>query len=294
VTNMETKGDLYQAILTRRSVRRYEARRLDAETLAQAQEIASGVKPLVPGNRFEVLMRDVAPGEDLVQTMGGYGRLVSPPHYFVPYAVGERHVLTDLGYRVEQIVVRLTALGIGTCYVGSVGREEAVRALFELPDAARIGAFLSFGYPATGLGGRAVNAMARRAAGATNKLPVERIFFHEAFDQPATPPKELAPLVEAARLAPSAGNAQPWRLLWRDGTLPPRGTLYLFVQRKGRYSTGELGAYRFYDGGICMGNMALALEALGMAGHWELPAGAEPGWPHHPADLEPLAKLVLA
>jgi nitroreductase len=285
---MEARGDFYQAILARRSVRRYEARRLDAETLAQAQEIVSGVKPLVPGNRFEVLMRDVAPGEDLVQTMGGYGRLVSPPHYFVPYGVGETHVLTDLGYRVEQIVVRLTALGIATCYVGSVGREEAVCALFELPDAARIGAFLSFGYPATGLRGRAVNAMLRRAAGATNKLPVEHIFFHETFDNPATPPTELAQLVEAARLAPSAGNAQPWRLLWRDGTLS------LFVQRKGRYSTGRFGAYRLYDGGICMGNVALALEALGMAGHWELPAGTEPGWPDHPSDLEPLAKLLFA
>jgi nitroreductase len=291
---METRGDLYQAILARRSVRRYEARRLDAETLAQAQEIVSGVKPLVPGNRFEVLMRDVAPGEDMVQTMGGYGRLVSPPHYFVPYGVGETHVLTDLGYRVEQIVVRLTALGIATCYVGSVGREEAVRALFDLPDAARIGAFLSFGHPATGLRGRAVNTMVRRMAGATNKLPAERIFFHETFDQPATPPKDLAPLVEAARLAPSAGNAQPWRLLWHSGVLPSTGTLYLFVQLKGRYSTGGFGAYRFYDGGICMGNVALALEALGMAGHWELPAGAELDWPDHPADLEPLAKLLFA
>jgi len=283
------KHNLYQAILARRSVRRYEKRRLDAETLAQVQTIISEVKPLLPDNHFEALMRDVAPGEDLVQTMGGYGRLVSPPHYLAPFGQGETHILTDVGYRVEQIAVRLVALGVGTCYVGSLRREDAVRALFGLPETARIGAFLSFGYPATGLRGRAVNAMVRRAAGATNKLPAERIFFHETFDNPAAPPEELAQLVEAARHAPSAGNAQPWRLLWRDGTL------YLFVQIKNRmYGISGLGGYCLFDGGICMSNVALALEALGMAGRWELLAGTEPDLPDHPTDLQALARLPLA
>lgn len=287
---MKAGNNLYQAILARRSVRRYDKQRLDTETLAQVQTVISQVRPLTADNRFEVLARDVAPGEDLVQTMGGYGRIVSPPHYLVPYGVGETHLLADLGYRVEQIAVRLTALGIGTCYVGSLGREDMVRARFGLPGAARSGAFLSFGYPATGLGGRTLNAMIRRAAGATNKLPAERIFFHGTLDNPTLPPQGLAQLVDAARHAPSAGNAQPWRLLWREGVL------YLFVQCKSRkYGVAGLSSgYRLFDGGICMGNVALALEALGMAGHWELLAGTEPDLPDHPADLQPLAKLPLA
>jgi nitroreductase len=282
---MSTENNLYQAVLARRSVRRYEQRQLEASVLAQVRQVISEVKPLVPGNSFEVLLRDVAPGEDLVQTMGGYGRIVSPPHYLVPWSVGQEFVLTDQAYRVEQIVVRLTALGIGTCYVGSVGREDQVRARFGLPDEARSGAFLSFGYAASGRRGRAFNALMRRAAGATNKLPLERIFFHGTFDNPGAPPAELEPLIQAARHAPSAGNAQPWRLLWRAGTL------YLFVQWENRKHGSK--EYSLYDGGLCMSNVALALEALGMTGRWELPAGAELGWPDHPTDLEPLAKLLL-
>jgi nitroreductase len=283
---MQTESNLYQAILARRSVRRYEKRRLDEDALAQVRQIIAEVRPLVPNNSFEVLLRDVAPDEDLVQTMGGYGRILSPPHYLVPFGLGEEFLLTDLAYRVEQIAVRLAALGIGTCYVGSMQREGEVRARFELPGEARSGAFLSLGYAASGRRGRAFNAFMRRAAGATDKLPLESIFFHDTFDNPGAPPAELEPLVQAARHAPSAGNAQPWRLLWRAGEL------YLFVQWENRKYGGK--EYSLYDGGLCMSNVALALEALGMGGHWELLSGAEPDLPDHPADLQALARLALA
>jgi nitroreductase len=280
-------NELYQAILARRSVRRYAKRPLDKPTLAQAREIVSGVLPLMPENRFEALMKDVAPGEDLVAALGGYGRIVTPPHYLVPYIVGQEHLLTDLGYRVEQIAVRLAALGIGSCYIGSLGREEAVRAWFGLPKEARIGAFLVFGRPSTAVGGRLFNTLIRAAAGATNKLPAERIFFRDTFDAPAAPPEELAPLIEATRSAPSAVNAQPWRFLWHEQRL------HFFVKRNNpRYGGGPRGEYRLYDGGIGMANVALALEALELAGRWQMLSEDEARLPPHPSHLQPLAILV--
>jgi nitroreductase len=280
--------NLYQAILARRSVRRYARQPLDGETLAEVREIISGVEPLVPDNRFEVLVQDVAPGEDLVETLGGYGRIVSPPHYLVPYGIGEAHLLADLGYRVEQIAVRLAGRGVGSCFIASLSREEVVRARFGLPEAARSAAFLVFGYPTASLGGRVFNTGARWVAGATNKLPAERIFFQESFDNPTVPPAGLAPLVEAARHAPSAANAQPWRLLWRAGVL------YLLVQRENsRYGTGLGNQYRFHDGGICMANVALALEGTGMGGRWQLLAETDPDLLDCPTELQPLAKVEL-
>ena len=282
-------SDLYQAILARRSVRRYVKRPLDEATLTQVQEILCGIKPLVPDNRLQVLMKDVLPGEDLVATLGGYGRMVNPPHYLVPYIVGEKHLLEDLGYRVEQIAVRLMALGVGTCYIGSLGREAAVRTRFGLPAEARIGAFLIFGQPSVAPGGGLFNTLIRIAAGAANKMPAKHIFFWDRFDAPAEPPAKLAPLIEAARNAPSAVNAQPWRFLWHDERL------YLFVKRNNlRYgSSGAMAHYRLYDGGICMANVALALEALGMEGHWQMLARDAAHLPDHPASLQPMAKLVL-
>lgn len=282
-------NDLYDAILARRSVRRYESDPLPESARRQVEEIVPGVQPLVSGNRFELLLRDVAPGEDLVASMGAYGRIVTPPHYLVPYIRGEKHLLTDLGYRVEQIVVRLTALGFGSCYIGTLGRETAVRTRFGLPSDARIGAFLVYGRPSGAIGGRLLNRALRTVVRATNKLPADRIFFRDTFDTPSVPPEELASLIEAGRHAPSAVNAQPWRFLW-DGL-----HLYLFVKRQNSryYGSGAAQQYRLYDGGICMANVALAMTSLGLEGHWQMLVEGETALPDCSQELEPLSRLVL-
>lgn len=183
--------------------------------------------------------------------------------------------------------MRLAGVGIGSCFVGSLGREEAVRARFGLPNGARIGAFLIFGTPSTGSVDRAISRFIRLTARADEKLSLERIFFAEDFEHPSTPPDQLAPILEAARNAPSATNAQPWRFLWRDGCLH----LFVKVSRLAYYG-GPRSEYRLYDGGICMGNVLLALEALGTDGRWELYDGTEAGIPEHPEALEPLGRLV--
>jgi len=236
--------------------------------------------------------------ENLVTALGAYGWLVSPPHYLVPYGVGipagqtEAHVLADLGYRTQQIAVRLTEMGIGSCYVGALHREDAARANLGLPPGARIGAALVFGAPARDIAGRAVNALIRRAARAARKIPAESLFYQGTFDQPGAPPPELAPLIEAARAAPSAGNAQPWRFLWREGTL------YLYVRRDRAFYR----VYRYHDGGCCMANVTLALRSLSpsLRADWHLlgeeddlsdvhPVQSKVG----PARLEPLARLAM-
>ena len=285
---MLPQGDLYQAVLARRSVRRYEKRPLDEATLAQVREIISGVKPLIPGNRFEVLVRDEVVGEDLVTVLGGYGRFYTPPHSLAPYMLGEQHVLEDLGYRTEQIVVRLAALGVGSCYIGALKRESEVRVHLGLPKGARIAASLVFGRPAAAVGGRTFNTLMRRGLGGHKRLSVKRIFFQETFDGPAAPPSDISPLIQAARSAPSGVNAQPWRFLWRNGRL------HLFVTRNNpKYTMAGSQEYALHDGGICMANVTLAMEALGMAGRWVMYQGTEPDIPEHPADLHPLATLVM-
>jgi nitroreductase len=280
--------DLYGAILARRSVRRYDKEPLDEPTLSQVRQIASGVEPLVPENQFQVILRDAPPGTDLASDLGGYGRMVNPPHYLVPYVLGQEHALEDAGYRVEQISVRLAAMGIGSCFIGALRREDKVRARCSLPEAARIGAFLVFGHPSTSLGGRATNRLLRSASGASRNLAETDFYFEGSFENPATPSGRMAPLIEAARHAPSAVNAQPWRLLWVDESL------YIFVTTDNRrYGRGPQQAYRLHDGGAAMANITLAMEALKLSGRWELVEETGPDVPKHATNLQPLARLSL-
>jgi hypothetical protein len=182
-------------------------------------------------------------------------------------------------------VVRLVQAGLGTCYVGCLNREEEARVRFGLPEGARVAAAVIYGYAASGRGDRLINGVVRRAAGATRKLAPERLFFDGSFDRPSPPPGGLQPLVEAARSAPSADNAQPWRFLWHQGML------YLYVLRKSwRYDVGGSQDYRLHDGGICMANVALAMEAIEVEGQWSLVKVGDVA-PPCPAHLEPLAVL---
>jgi nitroreductase len=275
----------YQHILARRSTRRYDERALERERLAQVEALLADARPLVAANRCVLQLHHRSPQEDLSEAIGQFGRVVVAPHYLVPYGRGDRHVLADLGYRVEQVAVGLTGLDVASCYLGCLGREPQVRAYFDLPDEARIAALLAFGHPSEAVTGRTINTVMRRVVGAKNKLPPERIFFQDTFQNPTAPPPALAPLIEAARRAPSAVNAQPWRFLWREGTL------YLFVEHSSKYGDGVRQDYRLHDGGVCMANVSLALQALGRPGEWQLFDSSPCGLPEVPPELQLLGIL---
>jgi hypothetical protein len=185
--------------------------------------------------------------------------------------------------------VQMVQIGISMCFIGSLGREENVRVRFRLNREARTGAFLIFGHDAESVADRTINAVIRRTSGGATKLATDTIFHDGSFETPSTPPKHLAKVIEAGRRAPSANNAQPWRFLWHDETL------YLFLKRhNNRYgSKSVLQDYRYFDGGTCMANITMAMDALHLSGRWRLLDGVGQALPQHPATLEPLAQLRL-
>jgi nitroreductase len=276
--------DLYEAVLSRTSVRRYDGQPLSEETRFHVQQAIARVRPLSPDSSFKVTIRDGAIGQELAAVIGGYGRLLSAPHCLVPHMVGGDWSLVDLGFRMEQIAVSLVQLGLGSCFVGVLGNEPVAVSHWNAPPAARIGAVLLCGKPAQGVP-RVLGGLVRRVIGADSRLPVEQLFFSHGFT-PGEPPDELRPLLEAGRWAPSARNAQPWRWLWAQDTLT------LFVTRRNR-RYGKLPDYALFDGGLCMANISMAMQARGMPGAWEL-LGTDPvAVPPHPDDLIPLARLTL-
>ncbi|MGD2253260.1 MAG: nitroreductase family protein [Anaerolineales bacterium] len=279
---------LFRAILARRSVRRYDPKPLDTSMLDRVTELIHGLEPLVAENDFQVVFRDgLRLDAQFMQGVGAYGRIISAPHALAPYVVGPKRPLLDCGYRTQQLVVRMTALGLATCYVGTLGREERSKAALDLPAASRCAAILVFGHAATSAGGRAVNAIIRGIAKGGWGTRDKAVFFHNSFDNPGEPPEFLEPLIVAALASPSAVDARPWRFLYREGAV------HVFLLRHNlRYGRGVGQEYRYYDGGICMANIALAMEALPIEGRWSLEI--EDGDIDHPASLEWLTALHLS
>ena len=286
--NINNQPELLRAIFNRRSVRRYDRTALDTGTINQVQHLIESAEPLIPENHFSVQHHDgMLIDNDFISSMGAYGYIVTPPHALAPYIIGNHYPLVDLGYRVEQIVIQLTNLGIGTCYIGTLYREEANRTRLNLPADSRCGALVVFGYPASSATGRTLDSLMRSVPRGNTRLPMKQIFYQGSFDHPAYPPDDLFPLLSAARFSPSAVNAQPWRFLWHDGEL------HIFVKKYNpKYGRGPGLNYRYYDGGICLANIKLALGTLELKGEWILSGKGYEG-PDFPNSLEPLAKLVI-
>ena len=282
-----TDTRLYQTLLKRRSIRRYASRKLSITDRETVNRIISETVPLIPQLKLDIYLRDVGEQINLVSLLGAYGRLVSPPQVLLPVSPNAPLALVDQGYRMQQVVIRLYQREIGSCYLGTLTHLEAIRSHFNLPENTITGALLIFGYPAQSLSGKTFNKVFRTAMGSNRRLPLDNLFFTDTFDNPSQPPEQIKQIIEAGRFAPSAVNAQPWRFLLSDQTL------FLYMTRENKKYSVSGKNYAFFDSGICMANISLAMQALNVQGHWQLIDDSEKDYPDHPQDLIPLARLII-
>ncbi|NLV73092.1 MAG: hypothetical protein GXY52_00180 [Chloroflexi bacterium] len=277
---------LYQAILQRKSVRRFKPE-LDDAVVRQVQMLCQETVGLVQDNTFDAQVVALGPQHNLNQVFGAYGRLVTPPYVIVPTITGTFHLLVDLGYRSQQLAMHLTQLGLGTCFVGTLGYDRQMQDLFNLSPDHHHAAVIAFGHPADNTPGRIYNTMARLLVGANNKLPADQLY-SEDFTNYIQPPPNWAPLIEAARSSPSARNAQPWRFYGSGNHL------FLFCERRNvRYGQSTGAFYKFFDSGICLANIHLAVQALGLHSTTRLFREPDEGLPDYPANLQPIAEVTI-
>lgn len=257
--------ELYQALLERRSVRRYSPRPPEPEKLSAAAALIPELQPLVPDNRFRCELRPIPTASDtLAAAIGSYARIISAPWLALPGIRGENRLLEDCGYRLEQLVIGLTRLGLGTCWIGALTSESKTAQTLGVEPGWRVPAVIVFGYPDTGLVGRSVNQLYRGVIGAPNRLPYEKFVFAERFGQPATPAPQTEYVLAALRCSPSAGNARPWRVILRGDRM-----FYCVDTAAGFYRRYRCD-YPLLDGGIGMASVTLALRSLGQPAEWEL------------------------
>lgn len=283
---MWSDHDLHLAVLRRVSVRRYQDRALARSDLEAAQLAVDGCLPLASDNRLTVQAHELNRTDNPASVPGAYGHIINAPHALFPYIVGQTAPLVDIGYRVQQVVVRMAALGLGTCYVGVLAIQPDVRQRYDVPAEAHVAAMVVMGYPSRTTAGRGFNKALKLASGATNKIPASQLYFRDTYESPSEPPLEISPLIEAGRRAPSAVNAQPWRFLHETAA----DRLWVLVKRQNaRYGPAMFQDYRYHDGGVCMANIGFAAAALGIGLTWRLAASAGEAPFDCPPDLETLA-----
>jgi nitroreductase len=186
------------------------------------------------------------------------------------------HALEDLGRLLEELVLRATGLSLGTCWIGLGFPQRAFAAALQLAHGEILPAVIPLGLPS----GRttAYGLAARLATGAARRKSWGELFFDGGFRTPLPAPRtasgasggsdpadpyELA--LEMVRLAPSAQNRQPWRVV-RTGTAD-RPRFHFFRHRP----PGLLSLrpdWQRLDIGIAMAHFELTLAEAGVHGRW--------------------------
>lgn len=151
--------EVREAIERRRSIRRFSPKPIDLDwlyELVQAARLApqaSNVQPM----RYMIVHQEQLLGKMFACTRwAGYLENYAPPKGMRPTAyivvlVDESLKKgmndTDAGAAVENILLRATELGLGSCWIGSVNREKVAK-LLGVPEGFRIHSLVALGHPA--------------------------------------------------------------------------------------------------------------------------------------------------
>ncbi len=203
--------DIYQTIMQRSSVRSFYGRPLDAGRRAKLDEACRRATES-GGGAFAIVLAAFPQGRGELRP-GTYGVIRGALDYLVLATDGSDAAALDGAGAMERIILQATALGLGTCWIAATFRGSAFEAAArDIPQGLRIAAVSPVGV-ATGRR-HLLERVTRLCVRETSRKPFGSLFFDGSFNRPlAEGGGPYARAFEAVRRAPSAVNAQPWRLL---------------------------------------------------------------------------------
>jgi nitroreductase len=192
------------AIEKRRSRRHFDPNLLlTRETLATLDKVCNQFAPF-PHARSRLVTESV----DSVfrGIIGSYGRVKGAP-VFIAFIgnMDDPFVQEKVGYTGEGIVLEATALGLNTCWVAGFFRPEIVASLIEVSNKERVLAVTPVGYALESESWE--EKLMASFSRSHNRQPLSKLV--RGLPRQKWPDWVNVPL-EAARLAPSASNRQPW------------------------------------------------------------------------------------
>lgn len=200
-----------KTVNARSSVRTYENRDLSANEKAQINAYIDNLSnPFSADVTFRLLEKaSSTDGEKL----GTYGVIKGAGNYIVASAADKELALEGLGYSFEKLILYATSLGLGTCWLGGTFNRSGFAAAMNLKEGDLFPCISPIGYPA---GKKStMESLMRWVSKADQRKEWSELFFKQNFSQPLTKDDagEFAFPLEMVRLAPSAVNKQPWRIV---------------------------------------------------------------------------------
>ncbi|MDX9719395.1 MAG: nitroreductase family protein [Myxococcota bacterium] len=261
------KDWVIKAIERRKSCRSYTEQELDEQTRSQLLVELSRELPGPFGHSIRLqLLEAVFSAAEGGRRLGTYGVIRNARH-FIAGAIdpNEPGVLEDYGHALERVILRATALGLGTCWLGASFQRGLFEEVIGAAENQRVAAVTPVGYMASRRS--LVDATMVWMAGSKKRKPWSELFFEAELGRPLDErdARAYAGALEMLRLAPSASNLQPWRVV-HDA---PRRAWHFFLQRSRGYVKLAAVDLQRIDMGIAMLHFEMSCDALSLRGTWQ-------------------------
>ncbi len=252
-----------ESIQRRRSVRTFDPGGLTSEEACTVRSVlaAAPMGPFGGRPRFELLdLEAMPPGERA--RLGTYGMIRNARHFFAGAVKKQGRAHEDFGYAMEAVILRLTAWGMGTCWLGGSFRRKRVARAIDLRGDEDLPAASPVGRPAEKRG--VVQSVLAGVVRARRRMGWAELF-HLGEEGAALDPSGIgayAGVLECVRIGPSAANRQPWRIIKGPGAY------HLFLRRTPGYALLTSTDLQRLDMGIAMLHFQAAAQELGLSGGW--------------------------
>lgn len=192
--------DIYDAIYYRKSIKKYSNKRINNDLMQVIKDIKENLDGLDKDIDIEV---HIVEREDKVKKNKTF-RLNSP-YYMVVTSEEKDGYLQNTGYTLQKVLLELVTLGLGTCWIDSSFNKKIIEESIDIRDGHIPVIMIAFGYADKN----------------------EKLFRKDIDEFKRRSKKDICKkiedkwkdILEAARLAPSFKNSQPWTFYQGNGCI---------------------------------------------------------------------------
>lgn len=215
------KVSIDEVIRSRHSVRNYEDKLISQDLIKNIEDYIENIdNPFGNKVRVKLIKKDDS-NKDL--KLGTYGVIKGARYYLSVACENEEFGLEALGYTFEKVVLYCTSLGLGTVWLGGTFNKGEFAKAMNIGSNEIVPIVSPLGYE----GGKKSFLASIMGNNNNKRKDYSEVFFNNNFNTPLSKEvaKEYSEVLEMVRIAPSAMNKQPWRILksgnefhfYRDG-----------------------------------------------------------------------------
>lgn len=207
---MKLSIPIVETIQKRHSVRTYQERTLSTQDREALLDCISRLdNPFgIPVHKYIIEKKLRADGEKL----GTYGVIKGASTFLGVSIPNVELAPVAAGYEFENLILYATHMGLGTVWLAATFNRDSFSHAMNIPKEELFPAISPVGYPAARRS--LTETLMRSTMKSSSRKAWESLFFQQDFITPLTENMagDYAIPLEMVRLAPSAKNAQPWRV----------------------------------------------------------------------------------